>query len=372
MITERTIGRSLWLALATLTFSDVQPVAAHDPGFSTLHVRLRPDSVDATLTLALLDVESFVPLDNDFDGKVSQAEFAYGKSRLAKLAAEAVVVSFDQRPSQPSPADVGLDDQNNVTMRMSFPGQAASEIAVQAAILGSLAPGHRELFTLEDPSGKELDKRLLSEQQDTFTWRLDAPGSASGQPRSGSSASNSFVAFLQLGIEHILTGFDHLLFLLGLLIVTNRFLPALKVITCFTLAHSLTLAAATFNLVQIPTRFVEPAIAATIVYVGVENMAREEPKGRWLLTFAFGLIHGFGFASILQERGVGAGGASVAMPLLAFNLGVELGQLMVAVPVLPLVWWLRHKPVFVHRWVPVCSALVALAGAYWLIQRIWG
>jgi HupE / UreJ protein len=104
----------------------------------------------------------------------------------------------------------------------------------------------------------------------------------------------------------------------------------------------------------------------------VENVWKHgDPHGRWLLTFAFGLIHGFGFASVLREMGVGAQAGGVAMPLLAFNLGVELGQIAVAAVVLPLIWKFRTKPVFVQRWVPACSVLVALAGAYWFVQRVW-
>jgi hypothetical protein len=118
---------------------------------------------------------------------------------------------------------------------------------------------------------------------------------------------------------------------------------------------------------------VEPLIAASIVYVGIENLLRgDDPKGRWLLTFAFGLIHGFGFASVLRELGVGTDGKSIAVPLVSFNLGVELGQVVIAALVLPVIWKLRAKPVFVARWVPVCSVLVALLGGYWFVQRVWG
>jgi hypothetical protein len=105
--------------------------------------------------------------------------------------------------------------------------------------------------------------------------------------------------------------------------------------------------------------------------VGVENIVRENPKGRWLLTFAFGLIHGFGFATVLRELGVGASGSGIAVPLLSFNLGVELGQIAIAAIVLPIIWKLRSRPVFVGRWVPAFSVLVALLGGFWFVQRVW-
>jgi hydrogenase/urease accessory protein HupE len=173
-----------------------------------------------------------------------------------------------------------------------------------------------------------------------------------------------------LGIGHILTGYDHLLFLLGLLVACRRLRTMVVIITCFTLAHSITLALAALGLVVIPSRIVEPLIAASIVFVGVENLVRrEEPPHRWLLAFFFGLIHGFGFASALREAGLGQSGAALAVPLFSFNLGVELGQLGLVAVVFPLLLWLRARPAFVRVGPPVVSALVAVAGLFWLLQR---
>ena len=181
----------------------------------------------------------------------------------------------------------------------------------------------------------------------------------------------SFGAFVRLGIEHIFTGYDHLFFLLGLLLVCTRWPSLLAIITCFTIGHSLTLALATLGYVNLPARLTEPTIAATIFFVGAQNCWRrgEEPEGRWLLTLVFGLAHGFGFANVLRELGVGAHGHSIALPLLGFNLGVEIGQLALAAVALPLLWWLHKKPVFNRRWVPALSAVVALAGLYWFVER---
>jgi hypothetical protein len=132
------------------------------------------------------------------------------------------------------------------------------------------------------------------------------------------------------------------------------------------------LAAATFNLAQIPSRIVEPLIAASIVFVGIENLLRSGvPKARQSVAFGFGLIHGFGFASVLREMGIGAGTGGVALPLLSFNVGVELGQVMVAAVALPIIWKLRANPVFMVRWVPACSAVVVLLGSFWFVERVW-
>jgi len=182
---------------------------------------------------------------------------------------------------------------------------------------------------------------------------------------------NSFTAFFQLGIEHILLGFDHLLFLGGLLLVTHRWRQLVVIVTTFTLAHSLTLGLAAFDLVTMPGRVAEPLIAATILFVGLENILRRgEPKARWAVTLCFGLVHGFGFASVLRGSGLGTGGRGVALPLFAFNLGVEVGQLAVAAVAIPLLWRLRESPRFSTLWQPLLSGVVALAGAFWLCQRL--
>ena len=138
------------------------------------------------------------------------------------------------------------------------------------------------------------------------------------------------------------------------------------------MAHSLTLALATFDLVRIPPGVVEPLIAASILYVGLENLLRRDPKHRSLLTFGFGLVHGLGFASVLRELGIGAGGGASVMPLLAFNLGVEAGQISVAALVLPLIWRAHLLRGGSPRFATACSALVALAGAFWLWERTLG
>lgn len=183
---------------------------------------------------------------------------------------------------------------------------------------------------------------------------------------------SSFSAFLLLGVRHILGSVDHLLFLLGLLLVCERWRPLVAVVTSFTLAHSLTLALATLGYVHFPPRVVEAGIAATIAVVGLENLLRPgAPRGRWLWAFAFGLIHGLGFASVLLDLGLGSAGRPLLLPLFSFNLGVELGQCLVAALVLPVVATLRRHPAFARRAVPAVSALVALAGTYWFFARLF-
>ena len=142
-----------------------------------------------------------------------------------------------------------------------------------------------------------LGQKVLRPDDTAFAIPITAEAEAPGTP-----PLPGFRGYARLGVEHILTGIDHLLFLLGLLVACRRFRTVAAIVTCFTVAHSVTLALAALDVVTLSSRVVEPLIAATIVFVGVENLIRgDEPKGRWLLTFAFGLLHGLGFAGALKD-----------------------------------------------------------------------
>lgn len=194
--------------------------------------------------------------------------------------------------------------------------------------------------------------------------------------------------FWLLGVEHIFTGYDHLAFLAGLLLLATvstraagdrllqtaspraAFWGTAKIVTAFTASHSLTLMAAALRPELVPTRFVEPLIALSVAAVGVENLLPRMPQRRWLLAFAFGLIHGFGFASVLSEIGLPAHGLVAA--LLSFNVGVECGQLCVVLVALPLLLMIaRRWPRVYHRVLLIggSSALV-VAGVVWFVQRV--
>ena len=354
----------------TALFCSASTAFAHDPGLSTATGRFRAEGFEITLALSLKDAALLGPLDTNNDGSVTKEEFEAGKTKFVSAVTDKFLVEADTTLTTPTTTFAWYEANNGAFCTMVFPVTKVSTLTLQSKLLDELPPGHRQFLTLGFEKGLQPMNRLLSRGENSLTINLAkvAPSAA----HASNAPKQSFVGFLALGVEHILTGFDHLLFLFALLVVTTRLGSALKIITCFTLAHSITLAASTLNLVQIPSRVVEPLIAASIIYVGFENLfCEKDPKGRWLLTFAFGLIHGFGFASVLRELGVGTNGSSIALPLISFNLGVELGQIVVAAIALPIIWKLRTKPRFVQSWAPVCSIVVALAGSGWLIQRVW-
>jgi hydrogenase/urease accessory protein HupE len=189
----------------------------------------------------------------------------------------------------------------------------------------------------------------------------------------GSSQSAVAVvrAFIPAGIHHILIGPDHLLFLVGLLLLGGTIRQLLIVVTSFTVAHSITLSLAALNIVSPPARLIEPAIALSIIYVGADNLlARDGRDVRAWIAFAFGFIHGFGFANVLREMELPR--AALGWSLFAFNVGVEIGQLFVVVGVATLLGWLRSRSEQAGRQVAFAGSLVVIAaGAFWFIQRVF-
>ncbi len=361
---------------------------AHDPGLSTAQGVVRAATIEITLGFAPVDAEQLLPPEVRVSGKWTQAEFVGAQPLLTGLAPEVLELRADGAVVKPSSARVELAAGDALNFLLVFPRPPRGVLTLRSPKLELLPPGHREFLILTDERGRSVAKKLLSAKDDTVQLDLAAAPPA---PAGGAGAENpprdvgalgaseavvssdapTFWGFLVLGMEHIWTGYDHLLFLFALLLVCRNFRSTVGIITCFTVAHSLTLALATLEVVNLPSRLVEAVIAASIVYVGVENLVRrgEEPKGRWALTFAFGLIHGFGFASVLKQLGVGEGGSGLLLPLFTFNLGVELGQIVVALMVLPVVGRLRENEKFLQRGVPALSAVVALAGLYWLVER---
>lgn len=331
-------------------------------------VRLTPDKIEVTLGFSIIDTAEIVEIDKDRNAQISKQEFADATVELQKMGTNAVELKLDGQAVVPGNVKCNFDPSDNASVTITFTAPRYSKMELRSKWLALLQPGHRQFLSIQNQNGDVIAERLLSQNSDSVIVHIDAVAATPTQ----AGHVDSFADFLVMGVKHIWTGYDHLLFLFGLLIVTRNFSSSFKIITCFTIAHSITLAVATLSLVQFSSRIVEPLIAASIVYVGIENLIRgDDPKGRWLLTFAFGLIHGFGFASVLRELGVGANGGGIAVPLVSFNLGVELGQIAVAALVLPVIWKLRDRPAFINRWVPACSVLVALLGEYWFVQRVW-
>jgi hypothetical protein len=178
-----------------------------------------------------------------------------------------------------------------------------------------------------------------------------------------------FWIFIKAGVQHIIPkGLDHILFVLGLFFSSLVFISLLKQVTAFTLAHTFTLALAALGFVEIPASIVEPLIALSIVWIAFENcIFKKTTKWRPLIVFAFGLLHGLGFASVLSEYGLPKD--NFVPSLLAFNIGVELGQLSILLMATALVWFIRKKSWYRQRIQIPASIFIALVGLFWFIER---
>jgi len=245
---------------------------------------------------------------------------------------------------------------------------AAPRWTVELPFLAELSSGHTHLARVT-ASGRTVER----------VARASAPSFA---VEATPSVLHEAGRFLRLGVEHIFTGYDHLAFLLGLLLLGGSLRQLAGIVSSFTLAHSVTLGLAALGVVSIPSSVVEPAIAASVVAVAVENLwalrpgpdasrhVQEAIRLRWRLTFCFGLVHGFGFASALQDLGLPR--AALAAGLVSFNLGVELGQLTLVLAVVPVLRALRRRPGLRAPAAPALSWTIAALGIVWLGQRIAG
>jgi len=363
----RLAGGALLLLAATVA------LRAHDPFEITALAQLRGSTLEIEVTMArstALAVATGNPEAPTFEA----AEFEKHRAAFVAAAPGMFAITAGGQPLVLRSATVSPSREEDVDFHLVYPapGAGARTLRFESRHVDRLAYGYGDSLVVKDAAGNILGSALLRKEGPVLEVALAAaPAPGVTVPAAPLPARpDLFGSFLRLGVEHILSGYDHLLFLLGLLVTCSSWRRMLVIITCFTLAHSITLTLAAFGVVAIPGRIVEPLIAASIVFVGVENLVRkQEPPGRWALTLAFGLVHGFGFAGALRDAGLGLSGRQLGVPLFSFNLGVELGQLAVVAGVFPLLLWLRHRPAYVRFGPPAISAGVVIAGSWWLLQR---
>lgn len=371
--------------LAALAWT--RAAAAHEVGLSKGRYRDTGGAVEATLAFARLEALRLLP-EADLDG--SRSFDASEVSQAASLADERVVrrvrVSKGGEACRGAVTSVRLVEEDGLELDARFDcpkGRGLLELRVD--LLDDLRAGHRHLASLE--SGERRVPKMLA--GDDRALSLESEGAAS-EATTTSGPRLSVAGFLGLGVEHILIGADHLLFLLGLVLLPQRPRAVLALVTAFTLAHSLSLGLAVLSVWSPSPRVVEPLIALSVAFVGAENLflgrraaragdARDPDdatalawaKRRVLLALVFGFVHGFGFAGALGE--IELPRADVPRALFGFNVGVELGQLGVLAITLPLLGLARARSrglAPAGRVFEAANALVVLAGLVWLVTRL--
>jgi hydrogenase/urease accessory protein HupE len=359
------------LILLALTFVSFR-ADAHAIGLSTGEYTAKGASVVGKMAFARGEVAALVPtIDANKDGHLSAAEVESSRAALEAKIVARIDVKTDGASCKASLTDAALTEQDGLVLQGRWDCPTSEKaFDVDLPLLDDLAHGHRHVARAI--SGAAMHDEVLFRDHRSFTIAPDMTNEAAATPVPSPSAHHGTGAwaFFKMGIEHILTGYDHLVFLLGLVLARARVRSLLTIVTAFTVAHSITLAIAVLGVWAPSSRIVEPAIALSIAYVGIENFFVKDAEKRWRITFPFGLIHGFGFAGALQE--INLPKSSIPTALVSFNLGVEAGQLAVMALVLPLILFLREKSWFEARAVKIVSGAVALAGSIWFVTRVVG
>jgi len=342
------------IAVVTLVLASVFPAAAHvtSTGLASLDVDGGKLLYRITVITSEIDDPGGRLLAEAADGERAAAE------RVAGFLRDYARFSIAGEACQPGRIAIRGSSAGEgkivLEMALSCP-RSSGVLAIHDEWPEVLGAHFQTVLSVRLPQQRSIEFAFVEDKR-SATVDLAAP------------ADTGWVSFIAMGVEHIVGGIDHLMFLLALLALVRGFWLTVKIVTAFTVAHSITLSLATLGVVDVPARIVEPLIAASIVWVAVENLLAPAGVGRrWLIAAAFGLVHGLGFASALTELDLSR--AAMVRALVGFNLGVELGQLAFIIMVLPPLAW-ASRPGHLPRLPQILSLLVAVAGAVWLVLRV--
>jgi hypothetical protein len=347
---------------------------AHIASNSFLSLHVVGSRASGAIELAIRDGELAVGLDRDGNGKVTWGELRSSQTALQNYVQGHLRLTGADGPCRLQFAAVEVNDRvdgSYLWLPMTAEcGATLRRLFIDYTLLDAEDPSHRGLLTLFANGAAQT--AVLGGGGGTRQFELNHVSSWS-----------AFVEYLRAGVWHIWSGIDHLLFLVSLLlpavlvrrqnrweavpIAAPAFSNIVKVVTAFTLAHSITLSLAAFDVIRLPTRLTESVIAASIVIAALNNVFPQITQGRWRIAFAFGLLHGFGFASVLAGMGLPQGARLIS--LVAFNLGVEAGQLAVVLAIMPFAYFLRATHFYRRGVMPWGSSAIACLALFWFVQR---
>jgi hydrogenase/urease accessory protein HupE len=353
----------LWLLFflgVGLTLISATRASAHPVPFSYLDVRIESGAINVTLVAHIFDLAH--DLDITPPEELLKADLARARTAsMTALLGPRIALAADGRPLTPAWSSTSevLSERQSIRFQIRYELPAPPGNIQVTATMFPYDPNHQTFVNIYE--GEALTQAILDRGRPTFEYFAGT--------RQGVTAV--IRKFVPAGIHHILIGPDHLLFLIGLLLLGGTVRQLLLVVTSFTLAHSLTLSLAALNIVSPPARIIEPAIALSIVYVGADNLLAAGGRDvRAWIAFAFGFIHGFGFANVLREMDLPR--RALGWSLFSFNIGVEIGQLAVVVAVAFLLGMVRARSESAGRRVAFAGSLVVIAaGAFWFVQRVF-
>ena len=355
---------SLWVA----------PAHAHKPSDSYLALWVQGERVTGQWDIALRDLDYAIGLDADGNGEITWGEVKAKHQEIAAHALARLVIAADGSICPITVTEHLIDEHSDgayEVMRFIVDCPAFPRVlTIKYNLFFDLDPQHRGLLRLEEQG--RTHTAVFS--PDHTTWQLEGHSVALGR---------QFLDYFQTGVWHIWTGFDHVLFLFALLLPAvlerrcgrwqavagfrSAFLEVFKIVTAFTIAHSITLSLAVLGFITLPSRLVESTIAASVVVAALNNLHPLVERRLWILAFVFGLAHGLGFANVLADLALPK--AALAVSLVSFNLGVEAGQLAIVGTFLPLAYLARRSWLYPRLVLGAGSLCIAAIASLWLIER---
>ncbi|MDD2722457.1 MAG: HupE/UreJ family protein [Methylovulum sp.] len=350
------------------------PVLAHKPSDSYLSISVQEQTVSGQWDIALRDLDYALGLDDNGDNRITWGEAQQHQAQIDAYALAHLAISTKHQVCRLAPVNHQVDKHTDgayaVLQFAVVCPTAVRVLSVDYRLFFDLDPSHRGLLRLQNQG--QTQTAVLSPEQPMRELQLGTR-----------SNWRAFSEFAQEGVWHIWIGYDHILFLISLLLPAvlwrvdsgwqpvrqfrTAFIEVAKIVTAFTLAHSITLSLATLQVLNVPSRWVESAIAASVLLAALNNIYPLVLKRIWLVAFGFGLIHGLGFASVLTDLGLP--GDALALALVGFNLGVEAGQFAIVTVFLPLAFYLRQTWYYQRLTVGIGSWLIAVVAVFWLLDR---
>jgi hypothetical protein len=343
------------IILAVLLLIPAAPLSAHPLNVGYAEITVHAREVVITLSLNLFELDLLLALDSNLDARVDQEELEAKRAAILDYLRRKISVSIagDELPMAAAPMGIGRSTDGKALFEATLRFPSATPLTA---------------FTIRSEPLTELGADHTMLAKITAEGRIEQfvfqPGVVYDRRARGFWAHA--LQFLVVGVHHIFLGYDHVAFLLALLLMGGPLLNVVKIVTAFTLAHSVTLSLAALDLVTLPARLIEAGIALSIAYVALENLFFTTFDRRWLVSFVFGFVHGFGFANVLKEMHLPTSG--LAASLLFFNVGVEVGQIVIVALVIPLLWALGRTPVY-RTTIRLASLAIFSAGAFWFFQR---
>jgi hydrogenase/urease accessory protein HupE len=333
-------------------------VHAHPAPFSYLDILFAEQGIEGSLVVHIIDVAhdlGIMPVERLLDDDVVQAE----RQRIFDLVAPRIVLRSSRRLTPQWQRIELLRDDTALRLRYRIPGERPGALTIDTDLF-PYDPIHQTFVNIYE-EGMIRQQVIFSASTGEHTYYQ---GTTQG-------AIEVMKTFVPSGVHHILIGPDHILFLVGLLLTGGTWMALVRIVTAFTVGHSITLSLAALNIVTPPGSIIEPAIALSIVFVGADNLVRGDGRDlRAWVALVFGLVHGFGFANVLREFGLPS--EALGWSLFSFNAGVEIGQLAVVLLVAGALAAIRRRSEPLGQRVAVAGSLVVIAaGSYWFIQRVF-